>query len=243
MVQAKQLAYHDRDQWLSDPRFGPVPMDLLVSKDYAAERRKLMDPARALPWDKIPSYGSLAGDTVYVAAVDREGNAASLVHSVYGSFGASVVAGRTGVVLQNRSAYFSLDPKSPNRLEPGKVPLHTLIASLAYRNDKLWAAVGCMGADGHRRGARHAAHRGPHAGRHHRRAEAPRPPRQPVARLARICRPRARHHDRSGERAFGWRLRPEERRGGDRVLGRPFALSRTSGGVAETAQTGFRSFR
>ena len=59
-----------------------------------------------------------------------------------------MVAGRTGVVLQNRSAYFSLDPKSPNRVEPGKTPLHTLIASLAFRNDRLWAAVGCMGADG-----------------------------------------------------------------------------------------------
>src|SRR6185437_10089438 len=66
-----------------------------------------MDPDRALPWDKIPSYGSLAGDTVYVAAVDKDGNAASLIQSVYGSFGAAVVAGRTGVVLQNRSAYFS----------------------------------------------------------------------------------------------------------------------------------------
>ena len=107
-----------------------------------------MDPDRALPWDKIPSYGSLAGDTVYIAAVDKDGNAASLIHSVYGSFGASVVAGRTGVVLQNRSAYFSLDPNSPNKVEPGKTPLHTLIASLAYRDGKLWAAVGCMGADG-----------------------------------------------------------------------------------------------
>ena len=58
------------------------------------------------------------------------------------------MAGRTGVVLQNRSAYFSLDPKSPNRVEPGKTPLHTLIASLAFRDDKLWAVVGCMGADG-----------------------------------------------------------------------------------------------
>jgi len=108
----------------------------------------LMDPERALPWDKIPSYGSLAGDTVYVAAVDRDGNAASLIQSLYGSFGAAVVAGRTGVVLQNRSAYFSLDQKSPNKVEPGKTPLHTLIASLAYKDDKLWAAVGCMGADG-----------------------------------------------------------------------------------------------
>src|SRR5260370_20003099 len=119
MVQAKQLAYHDRERYLADPRFADVPIERLISKDYADQRRKLMDPGRALPWDKIPSYGSLAGDTVYIAAVDREGNAASLVHSIYGSFGAAVVAGRTGVVLQNRSAYFSLDAKSPSNLAPG----------------------------------------------------------------------------------------------------------------------------
>ncbi len=148
MVQAKQLAYHDRDRFLADPRFADVPMARLISNQHADERRKLMDPARALPWDKIPSYGSLSGDTIYTAAVDRQGNAASLVHSVYGSFGAAVVAGRTGVVLQNRSAYFSLDSNSPNKLEPGKVPLHTLIASLAFKGDKLWAVLGCMGADG-----------------------------------------------------------------------------------------------
>src|SRR5260370_7712364 len=111
MVQAKQLAYHDRDQWLGDPRFGPVPMDLLISKDYAAQRRKLMDPARALPWDKIPSYGSLAGDTVYVAAVDREGNAASLVHSVYGSFGAALLARPPAPLPPNPPSPFSLPPQ------------------------------------------------------------------------------------------------------------------------------------
>src|SRR5678815_6104821 len=74
--------------------------------------------------------------------------AASLIHSLYGSFGAAVVAGRTGVVLQNRSAYFSLDPSSPNRLEPGKTPLHTLICSLSFENERLRGALGCMGADG-----------------------------------------------------------------------------------------------
>jgi gamma-glutamyltranspeptidase/glutathione hydrolase len=148
MIQAKQIAYHDRDRYLGDPRFAEVPIERLISKAYADERRTLMDAERALPWDRVPSYGSLAGDTVYVAAVDREGNAASLVHSVYGSFGAAVVAGRTGVVLQNRAAYFSLDPRSPNRLEPGKTPLHTLIASLGFRDDRLWSVLGCMGADG-----------------------------------------------------------------------------------------------
>ena len=148
MVQAKQIAYHDRDHHLADPAFAKVPMDMLISKDYANARRSLMDPARAVPWDKIPSYGSLKGDTVFIAAVDKDGNAAALINSLYGVFGSCVVAGNTGIVLQNRSAYFSLDPAHPNCVAPGKTPLHTLIASLAFRNQKLWGVVGCMGADG-----------------------------------------------------------------------------------------------
>ncbi len=148
LVQAKQIAYHDRDRRLADPEFGPVPIDRLVSRAYADERRKLIDPARALAWDRVPSDGSLQGDTVFIAIVDADGNAVSLIQSLYGIFGAGVVAGRTGVVLQNRSAYFTLDPRHPNRLEPRKRPLHTLIASLAFRDDKLWQVLGCMGADG-----------------------------------------------------------------------------------------------
>ena len=148
MVQAKQIAYHDRDQHLADPLYSQVPMDMLISKDYASARRSLMDPARAVPWDKIPSYGSLKGDTVFIAAVDQDGNAAALINSLYGVFGSGVVAGNTGVVLQNRSAYFSLDQTHPNCVAPGKTPLHTLIASLAFRDQKLWGVVGCMGADG-----------------------------------------------------------------------------------------------
>lgn len=147
LVQAKQLAYHDRDRWLADPRFADVPIARLISKPYANERRKLIDRARALAWDQVPE-SRLTGDTVYVAAVDAEGNAASLIFSLYGVFGACVTDPATGVVLQNRSAYFSLDPQHPNRLEPGKTPMHTLIASLAFKGDKLWAALGCMGADG-----------------------------------------------------------------------------------------------
>jgi gamma-glutamyltranspeptidase/glutathione hydrolase len=148
LVQAKQIAYHDRDRWLADPRFAKVPTERLISKPHADTRRNLIDRKRALPWDKVPSYGSLAGDTVYVAAVDAEGNAASLIFSLYGVFGSCVTSAETGVTLQNRGAYFSLDPNHPNRLEPGKVPLHTLIASLAFREEKLWAVLGCMGADG-----------------------------------------------------------------------------------------------
>jgi gamma-glutamyltranspeptidase len=148
LIQAKQLAFHDRDRVLGDPRFVDVPVSRLLSDAYIAERRRVIDPARALPWDRVPDAGSLVGDTVYVAAVDAEGNAASLIMSLYGVFGAGVVAGRTGIVLQNRGAYFSLDPTHPNRLEPGKRPLHTLIASLAFRGDRLWQVFGCMGADG-----------------------------------------------------------------------------------------------
>ena len=153
MVQAKQIAYHDRDRHLGDPRFADVPMQRLISKAYADERRALIDAARALPWDRVPSHGSLRGDTVFIAAVDADGNAAALINSLYGVFGSCVVAGHTGVVLQNRSAYFSLDPAHPNCVAPGKTPLHTLIASLAFKQDKvngdkLWGVVGCMGADG-----------------------------------------------------------------------------------------------
>jgi len=148
MVQATQIAYHDRDRHLADPAFADVQTERLISKVYANERRKLIREDRALAWNQVPSYGSLAGDTVYVAAVDRDGNAASLIQSLYGVFGSAVVAGSTGVVLQNRGAYFSLDRSHPNRLEPGKIPLHTLIASMAKRECKLWAALGCMGADG-----------------------------------------------------------------------------------------------
>jgi gamma-glutamyltranspeptidase/glutathione hydrolase len=148
LVQAKQLAYHDRDRYLADPRYADVPVARLASKSHADARRALIDRAHALAWDEVPSYGSLAGDTVYVAAVDADGNAASLIFSLYGVFGACVTDPATGVVLQNRGAYFSLDPAHPNRLEPGKVPLHTLIASLAFKDEKLWAVLGCMGADG-----------------------------------------------------------------------------------------------
>jgi gamma-glutamyltranspeptidase/glutathione hydrolase len=148
LVQAKQIAYHDRDQVLADPAFANVPVERLISKQYAAERGRLIDGRSALRWDMVPSFGSLSGDTVYVAAVDRYGNAASLIQSLYGAFGSCVVAGNTGVILQNRGAYFSLDRNHPNRLEPGKIPLHTLIASMAKRDGKLWSVLGCMGADG-----------------------------------------------------------------------------------------------
>jgi len=148
MVQAKQIAYRDRDLLLADPAFADVPVEMLLSAEYARKRNESINLNSSLRWDDVRAHGSLAGDTVYVAAVDRDGNAASLIQSLYGAFGSCVVAGGTGVFLQNRGAYFSLDPNHPNRLEPGKIPLHTLIASMAKRDGKLWSVLGCMGADG-----------------------------------------------------------------------------------------------
>src|SRR5206468_9220652 len=120
LVQAKQIAYHDRDRLLADPEFQPVPVERLISKPYAAERRRLMSVDRALPWDLLPSFGTLAGDTVFVAAADAEGNAAALIQSLYFPFGSGVVAGDRGIVLRYRSASFSLAPQPPHRLGPGK---------------------------------------------------------------------------------------------------------------------------
>jgi len=148
MVQAKQISYHDRDRWLGDPAFAAVPMDRLLSDAYLNKRRHLIDPMHTLAWDKVPSYGSLTGDTVYIAVVDAQGQAVSLIHSLYGAFGSGMLDVNTGVLLQNRSAYFSLDPTHPNALAPGKIPMHTLIASMGFRNNKLWSVMGCMGADG-----------------------------------------------------------------------------------------------
>jgi gamma-glutamyltranspeptidase/glutathione hydrolase len=123
-------------------------MDMLLSDAYLNKRRELINPRHALPWDKVPSYGSLTGDTVYIAVVDERGQAVSLIHSLYGAFGSGMVDTRTGVLLQNRSAYFSLRPDHPNSLAPGKVPMHTLIASMGFKNQRLWSVMGCMGADG-----------------------------------------------------------------------------------------------
>jgi gamma-glutamyltranspeptidase/glutathione hydrolase len=148
LVQAKMLAFHDRDRLLADPDFVPVPVERLLSRAHAEERRRLIAPERALAWDRVPAAAGLAGDTVYVGVVDRDGNAASLIQSLYSAYGSGVVAGRTGVVLHNRGAYFALDPAHPNRLEPKKRPAHTLIASLAFRGDDLWQVFGTMGADG-----------------------------------------------------------------------------------------------
>ena len=124
----------------------------LISKRYAESRRGLIDPGRTL--DTVSTGLALArGDTVYLTCVDGEGNACSLINSVYMGFGTGLVVPTTGLALHCRGVSFSLDPEHPNALEPRKRPFHTLIPGIVTRNEELWLSYGVMGtvqqAQGH----------------------------------------------------------------------------------------------
>jgi len=144
-VEAKKVAWADRARFIADPEKVRVPVDELISKSYAAERRKLIDPRRARAG--LPAGDPLRGDTVYLAAVDMERNCVSFIQSIYQHFGSRMVPGRLGFALQNRGSQFSLDPSHANRLEPHKRPFHTIIPALATRGGKPWLVFGVMGAD------------------------------------------------------------------------------------------------
>jgi gamma-glutamyltranspeptidase len=140
LVRAKHFAFAERDRHVGDPRFVDVPVDRLLSVETAREAvLGGADPAAAQ---------SSAGDTVYLCAVDAAGNACSLIESTYYPFGSCFVPGSSGVLLHNRGHFFSLDDECVNRLEPGKRPLHTLMASMAFRDGDLRLVFGTMGADG-----------------------------------------------------------------------------------------------
>lgn len=144
LIESMRLAFADARQYIADPAAQAVPVAELLNKDYAAQRRQLIQPDRAMA---PPSYGTpLPGsDTVYLSVVDGEGNACSFINSLYHNFGTGIVAEGTGVFLQNRGAGFSLDPEHPNALAPGKRPYHTIIPALALRKGRLWASFGVMG--------------------------------------------------------------------------------------------------
>jgi gamma-glutamyltranspeptidase/glutathione hydrolase len=145
LIEAKKLAYADLIKFVADPKFGKVPISGMLSKNYAAQRAKSIDMAKAncsvLPGE--PSF-SPKGDTTYLTVADKDGNMVSLIQSVYLPFGSGVVADGTGFVLQNRGGLFSFDPASPNRVEGHKRPLHTIIPSL-MANDRQRISFGIMG--------------------------------------------------------------------------------------------------
>jgi gamma-glutamyltranspeptidase / glutathione hydrolase len=144
LIEATKLAFADRNRYIADTAFAKVPVAELLSKEYAARRRALIDPNKALD---SPAAGEInvGSDTTYLTVVDKDGNAVSFINSLFDAFGSGIVAGDTGIVLQNRGSGFSLDPRHPNRLEPGKRPFHTIIPAMVFKDDKLFMSFGVMG--------------------------------------------------------------------------------------------------
>ncbi len=147
MVEAKKLAFADRIGYLGDPDFVKVPLETLLSKEYAAKRSALIDVDRAMATTAKAGIDSMDGDTTYFAIVDRDGNAVSLIQSVFHSFGSGVVVDGTGVALNNRLSAFSLKSDHPNRLDPEKKTVHTLNSYMIMRDDSLFMVGGTPGAD------------------------------------------------------------------------------------------------
>jgi gamma-glutamyltranspeptidase/glutathione hydrolase len=144
-VEALKLSFLDRNAYLTDPAFSQVPLDRLLGKEYAAGLASSIDLCRASTQELAKPLGS---DTAYAAVVDKDGNAVSFIQSLYFEFGSGVVAGRTGVLLQNRGSFFSLDPGHVNRLQPGKRTFHTLMPAMACQGGKPVLLYGTQGGEG-----------------------------------------------------------------------------------------------
>jgi gamma-glutamyltranspeptidase/glutathione hydrolase len=146
LIEATKIAFSDRNRHIADPAFAKLPVGQLIAKDYAAERRSLIDPSRAID---PPAYGefNLGADTTYFTVVDKDRNAVSFINSIFNAFGSGIVAGDTGIMLHNRGTGFSLDPTHPNRYEPGKRPFTTLVPAMVFRDGSLFMSYGVMGGD------------------------------------------------------------------------------------------------
>jgi gamma-glutamyltranspeptidase/glutathione hydrolase len=147
MVEAKKLAFADRNRYAGDPAFVSWPLERLISKRHADRQRAAIDPARARGPEGalVPEH---AADTTYFAVVDRDGNAVSFIHSLSAAFGSGVVAGDTGITLNNRAGRgFTLEEGHPNVIAPGKRTMHTLNAYLVTREGRPWLVGGTPGGD------------------------------------------------------------------------------------------------
>lgn len=147
LTEAKKLAFEDRARFYADPSFAPTPVDELISKEYALERGKLIDPARAAASVRHGDPRLDTPQTVYLAVGDRDGMLVSLIQSNYRGMGSGMTPGDLGFVLHNRGQLFNLDPNHPNALAPGKRPFHTIIPGLARFASGERLAFGVMGGD------------------------------------------------------------------------------------------------
>jgi gamma-glutamyltranspeptidase/glutathione hydrolase len=143
MIEAKKIAWADRAKYYADPAFAKIPLKTLLSKDYAAERRKLIDPNHAA---KTVAAGKIDnGDTIYMCTADDEGNMVSLIQSNYRGMGSGIVVPGLGFMFQDRGELFSMEPGHANVYAPGKRPFHTIIPGFVMKDGKPWEAFGVMG--------------------------------------------------------------------------------------------------
>jgi gamma-glutamyltranspeptidase / glutathione hydrolase len=143
MIEAKKLAYADLAKYIGEPHKQNLPVATLLSKEWAVQRAKLIDPGQA-NCDVAPGIIAGGADTTYLSVVDRDGNMVSLIQSNYSAFGSGIVPAGAGFALHNRGGLFSLDPASPNVLAGRKRPLHTIIPAFAQKGDTRMA-FGIMG--------------------------------------------------------------------------------------------------
>jgi len=145
MVEAIKLAFADRDRWVTDPATINIPLERLLSKEYAKERSANINMSRAATEAEVRPGG---GDTVYLCAAEAGGQAVSLIQSVYFEFGSMFTPRDTGILMQNRGSFFSLDPKHVNCLAPHKRTFHTIIPAMALRDGRPALTFGSMGGEG-----------------------------------------------------------------------------------------------
>lgn len=147
LIETKKIVFEDRAYYYADPEFADVPVKELISKKYAAHRRRLIDLNRARLEIPLEDPRLIVADTIYMTVVDKERNCVSYIQSNYYGFGSGIVPDGLGFCLQNRGALFALDPEHPNCLQPHKRPFHTIIPGFVTRDGKPWFCFGVMGGD------------------------------------------------------------------------------------------------